>query len=214
MSWACGCGWEGEPDGVIRRVEKDRPIVACPGCRRGGLVIARPRLLFLQSTCRATAEPAWRGTEYRQSRAPFADALAVYTDGSSTGSYSAVVVRSGEILKATSRHPEPARSRNVAAEVMAVALGLSFCPRASTALVVSDYLGTGLWLQGRQRIRCEATWLRLRALLDVMRRRDLKVGFVHHRGHQGDESQFTLFNNIADRLCSTTARRAVVGEPE
>lgn len=135
----------------------------------------------------------------------------VFTDGASRGSFAAVVLRKDQRPIEVSRHwgKEALAQANVTAEIMGVVLGLKNATPDSKVTVVSDYIGTGCWLAGKWRIKNLDGMFRLRLLARVIRRRKLRVTFVHHKGHQTDDSEFTFWNNRADQLCEIAAE----GEP-
>lgn len=180
-----------------------------PSCECGAeeLVIHEPLVKVVQTTCPKSAENFSKWIHFRRKRTVKRDERVwVFPDGSSTGSYAAVVVHKKH-SGAHVRHAKQAPSRNVAAEVMGVALGLRHSPKGSRVVVVSDYVGTGAWLAGHWKVRNRDCLLRLGAISEILFRRNLKIGvFVHHRGHQKDRTDFTRYNNEADRLCSTRDR--------
>ena len=133
-----------------------------------------------------------------------------FTDGATRGSYAAVVLTPDGGVRDHSRYVgrENLPQRNVTAEVMGVALALRHSPEGSRVNVVSDYVGTGCWLHGRWAIKSHDCLLRLRLIARLIRTRSLDVVFIHHKGHQKDDSDFTRFNNRADQLCEEAAARA------
>ena len=74
-------------------------------------------------------------------------------------------------------------------------------PADAKLTVVFDLLGLGQWMLGHYqrndevvRQACEVCW-------DIIEDKRLRIIWVHHRGHQKDSSDFTRFNNMADKLC-------------
>jgi len=131
----------------------------------------------------------------------------VFTDGATRGSYAAVVLSPGQEPLHLSRFVGPMNlpQRNVTAEMMGVALGLNAVPEGSRVMVVSDYMGTGCWLAGQWKIKNPDALLRLRLIARLIRTRGLEVSFIHHKGHQVDDTDFTRWNNAADKLCEEAA---------
>jgi len=216
--WRCPvCKWVGS-GAHIASIDNTagKPIVVCPrGHTR--LKLARSVLVGpVQSTCPKTAGTPWRKTRLRRDRRVTEAEwetynMVAFTDGSSTGSYAAVLRTVGLMTNWREyfvRHPDATPAKNVTAEVLGVALALKHVPERSRVLVVTDYIGTAHWLDGTFSLRCPFTLVCLRMILRLMLKRQLKVTMVHHRGHQKDPSQFTTYNNRADKLAGVDARKA------
>ena len=201
----CLCRWEGSVKELeVRPNSGGRMTVFCPRSGHAGVKLKESALHSLQSTCPDSAEPPWKKSIHRPIRFMVKEDLADlygFTDGSSTGSYAAVLIDKEGRISEHSRHVPQSQTRNVAAEIMAVGLALNFAPRGSRVVIVSDYMGTGLWLHGCYGFKCADSTRRIRLLLHLIAARKLSVDFIHHRGHQADQSDFTIYNNRADELC-------------
>jgi len=142
-----------------------------------------------------------RWITFRSSReCASADVIYVFTDGSSLGGFAAVMVESGGFYDGWQGWQKPTPTRNVAAELNGVLLGLSKLPPwAHEVVVVSDYLGPAAWLTGNWKIKKVEVGNLVAAIQEVIAAFDLAVTFVHHKGHQKDDSAFTRWNVLADR---------------
>lgn len=146
------------------------------------------------------------------------DRVWCFTDGATRGSYAAAVITRAHdgalpVVQRFARYVGRAAlpQANVTAEIMGVALGLKQVPEGSRVNVVSDYVGTGCWLAGKWRIKHADALLRLRLIVKLIRSKDLDVTFIHHKGHQENETEFTRYNNLADRLCEQVLPEASSG---
>ncbi len=138
----------------------------------------------------------------RESRETTPDLVWIFTDGSSKGGYGAVVIADGEVTKLKG-HADPTSTRNVGAELNGMLLGLENVPMGSRVAIVSDYLGVAAWLSGNWRIKDDEVRRKISRAHEIARERGIVFArLVHHRGHQKDDSAFTRWNNLADRLAS------------
>ncbi len=147
-----------------------------------------------------------RWITFRESR-ECAEALFVFTDGSSLGGFAAILVENGEFLDGWQAWKKPTPTRNVAAELNGVLLGLSKLPPwAHEVVVVTDYLGPAAWLTRNWKIKKDEVRDKIAAIQEVIDVLCLAVTFVHHKGHQRpDESDFSYWNTMADAYASRTA---------
>jgi len=97
--------------------------------------------------------------------------------------------------------------RNVAAELRALILGLQHSPKGRECVVVHDYLGVGSWMVGAWQMNKDQVKQLIARAKEVQRIRQLTLSFVHHAGHQTDDSDFTYWNHEADRLCAPDTER-------
>ncbi len=130
-----------------------------------------------------------------------------FTDGATRGAYAALVITKDGIREYKKRVPRDSLAqRNVTAEMMGVALALTRCPPSRRVYVVSDYLGTGCWLNGKWKIKNADALQKLRFMSLLINKRDLDVVFIHTKGHTDGDNDFVRYNNRADQLCEEALR--------
>lgn len=151
---------------------------------------------------------------YRESRSIDESAFFVFTDGSSRGSFAAVIVRGAEAAATVGGFEPPTHTRNVGAELKGARLGLQSVPEGSKVVLVSDYLGVGAWMTGNWQARDPEVREITRQMRSIIEVRRLDVIYVHHRGHQKPRDihdLFTRYNAAADEHCTKLAKE--FGEP-
>lgn len=157
----------------------------------------------METTAEQTAENyAWASYRADRSMSP-ASRVWVFTDGSTTGWCSTVIVRPGvSVLPVSKKHPK-AQMANVQAELNGFLLGLEHVDPDSAVTVVSDYIGIGGWMTGAWQIKNPAVEKAIERAHEIAKEKRLLQGmhFIHHAGHQEDVSDFTTWNTVADRLC-------------
>lgn len=142
---------------------------------------------------------------YRAGRDCVEPRIYAFTDGSSRGSYAAVLVHPGGSSEQQVHWREPTKTRNVGAEWDAFVLGLEMSPKAARLTSVVDLLWIHAQLIGvRDTIEPEIVQ-KLERAKRLIETRELDLVLVHHDGHQKDASDFTKWNAVADRLCSSMA---------
>lgn len=155
----------------------------------------------MESTKPSTADRnEW--LRFRESRAIDEDAVWIFVDGSATGWHAAVIVQPGESVGYYCEHSPPTTTKNVGSELNGMLMGLKYCPEDSKVFIVHDYLGLGAWMTGNWRMKDEEVIDRITECKAIVESSELDVRFIHHQGHQKDESEFTRWNKEADRLCS------------
>lgn len=206
-SFLCtSCSWA-VPD-VPDAGDADEP--ECPACGAAIKMISMLRGT-VQTTWPRTAQATQYATYVRlrkSTRVIHKPGLTwAFTDGATRGSYAAAILLPDGSITDHSRYVGKWHlpQANVTAEVMGVALALRHSPVGTRVNVVSDYVGTGCWLHGKWRIKNHDCLRRLRLIARLIRKRRLDVVFIHHKGHQKDDSDFTRLNNRADRLCEEAA---------
>ncbi len=158
------------------------------------------------STCPRVTK-AHKGCEHLKTTHLNEGTVYIFTDGASTGHYSAVIAHRGGEPIPFAGYAEPTSTRNVGAELNGALLGLTkvldkHC--AKPVVVVSDYIGIACWLTGNWKVKDPEVRSIVQRILDVARTKGINnLNFVHHRGHQTDKSDFTRLNCLADRLCSS-----------
>jgi ribonuclease HI len=131
------------------------------------------------------------------------DVAWIFADGSSNGGYGAAIVYPRQRAELRRDYTEPTKTRNVGAELNAVLLGLREVDAGKRVAVVCDYLGFVAWYSGNWRIKDPEVREKIEEARRIVEERGLTIErLVHHRGHQKDESDFTKWNNYADRLAS------------
>lgn len=137
--------------------------------------------------------------------------LYVFTDGSTKGSFAAVYVRGADPAVAVEERvefKEPTGTKNMGAEWNGLLLALGHAPKGSKLVVVSDLLWLGATVVGARKAEHPELVESLRQAKETIEQRGLEVRFVHHEGHQKDESDFTRWNVRADELCKARGREA------
>jgi hypothetical protein len=134
--------------------------------------------------------------------------LYVFTDGSTLGSYAAVLVdrATGRVDEAARWRP-PTETRNVGAEWDGFILGLELLPVKASATMVVDLLWIHAQLIGVRRTVHAEIVEKLARARQLIEDKELELVLVHHDGHQADASDFSRWNARADASCAAAARR-------
>ncbi len=132
--------------------------------------------------------------------------LYAFTDGSTRGSYAAVLVQAGRTVKEECRWRPPTRTRNVGAEWDGFVLGLELAPPRARLTIVVDLLWIHAQLIDVRRTLDDEIVEKLERAKALISRKTLDLTLVHHDGHQTDASDFTRWNARADELCDAKAR--------
>lgn len=137
----------------------------------------------------------------------------IFTDGSSKGSYAAVIVNpAGVVANKLVEWRPPTHTRNIGGEWNGLLLGLRASPRGGRVAIVTDLLWVHAQLIGvRQTIEPE-TQAQLAVAHRLVHELGLDVILIHHDGHQKDESDYTRWNTLADSLCRAE-NKEVTGKP-
>lgn len=134
----------------------------------------------------------------------------IFTDGSSSGWHSAVLVFPGLKVVQAARWKKPTPTRNVGAELNGMLLGLKRVKTKKQIYLVHDYLGVGAWMTGNWKMKDQE----VRSVIDqgkaLIAEKQLDVRFIHHAGHQKDASDFTRWNGVADELCSAREKKTLI----
>lgn len=170
---------------------------------------------IVETTSQKTASNRYKTNwlRFRPSRCIDKDSVWMFVDGSSTGWYAAVVIDPFKnTVTKLAAFQEPA-SRNIGPELRSLLHGLSFADPTRSLVVVHDYLGTGAWLAGAWQIKSQNV---LDIVSDIRRLIDSRafksVRFIHHAGHQKDDSDFTRWNCVVDNLCTNKTEITDVSE--
>lgn len=125
----------------------------------------------------------------------------IFPDGSSTGWYSAVIIRPKVEKHIVTGCRKPPTS-SVVAEFDGVILGLSHTVPGEKITIVSDYLWTAYYVNGWWRVRQEALRENLTRVRKLIRARRLTdITFIHYGKEANDRCQFSFWNGTADGLC-------------
>ena len=136
------------------------------------------------------------------------EGLYVFTDGSTLGSYAAVLVNAAtDGVDEAARWRPPTKTRNVGAEWDGFILGLELLPVKAHATMVVDLLWIHAQLIGVRRTLDAEIVDKLARARQLIEEKELELVLVHHDGHQADASDFTRWNARADALCAEAARR-------
>lgn len=146
---------------------------------------------------------------FRKDRSLTSDRVWCFTDGSTTGWHSAILIVPGQYYRAAARSEPFHESRNIAGELNGFLLGLELIPDGSVVTIVHDFIGVGAWTIGAWEINSEDVKARITKARKLIEDKRLTVEFVHHAGHQDKKkkerpichSEFTKWNCAADRLC-------------
>jgi hypothetical protein len=135
------------------------------------------------------------------------EGLHVFTDGSTLGSYAAVLVDPTGRVEESSRWRQPTRTRNVGAEWDGFLLGLELLPEKTRATIVVDLLWIHAQLIGVRRTIDDEIVKKLNEARRLIEEKQFELVLVHHDGHQKDASDFPRWNAHADALCAEAAKR-------
>ena len=139
--------------------------------------------------------------QLRHLRSLEADRTWIFTDGSGTGWYAAVILRPGCEKHYVTGYNERS-GHNVGAELDGIVLGLENIRQGEKIAIVSDYLWNAYSVNGWYKINDSYLHERVLQIRRILETKGLSDAlFIHHRGHQKDSSDFSRWNNVADRLC-------------
>lgn len=158
----------------------------------------------VETTNPASAERKYRRpwVFLREDRSIEPDRVWVFTDGSSSGWHAAKIVRPLIDVRSLCRYIVPTRTRNVGAELNGFLLGLKNVEEDSTVVVVVDFLNIAAWMTGAFAVNDEEVKSKIDRAKRIVKSNHLRLSFIHHAGHQRDDSMMTYFNDLADQLCS------------
>jgi hypothetical protein len=167
--------------------------------------------LYLETTSKKAASVVYKTKwlYFREAQTVETGRTWIFTDGSSSGWFAAVIIDTKAArVRYGAAHAKPV-SANVGPELCGLILGLTLAPSHSPITVVHDYNGVGAWTAGAWKVDPDKPKLAL--LIDrareIIQQRKLDVLFVHHGGHQTNDTDFTRWNIVADELC--TAQKLV-----
>lgn len=165
--------------------------------------------LIVESTCSKTAARGLSWVRFRAERRVDDSAFFVFSDGSSTGSFAAVVAKGSVEPTVIDGFAEPTTTRNVGAELNGARLGLQQVPDDSTVVLVFDYIGVGAWLTGNWKIKDPEVAEKIADMKRIIATKRLQISYVHHRGHQkvaSEDDHFSRLNGAADARCVAVAK--------
>ena len=132
-----------------------------------------------------------------------------FTDGGADGWHAAVLLdTAGRARCVCFRRPNEAR--NVGSEldgvILAIELALELAAdRASEEqqlIIVSDFLWSAFYINGWRAVRHAYLVERVPVARGLLQRAGFaKTHFIHHGGHDGRATDFSTWNDVADRLC-------------
>lgn len=128
--------------------------------------------------------------------------LYAFTDGSSNGGYGVAIVKGGGEVTSHSGWEQPSSTRNVGAELNAMLLALRHLPEDCQVMIVSDYLGIAAWMTGNWKIKDPEVYKKIEQAKKMVEEKNIDALFCHHKGHQRNRTDFTLWNTAADELAS------------
>jgi len=131
--------------------------------------------------------------------------LWVFTDGGTLGWHAAVLVEPST----RARHVAACRAnaaRNVGSELDGVILGLQLAPTSARLSLVSDFLWSAYYINGWRKISHPYLRDRVAVARDLLTTKKFSSPvFIHHGGHDGAQTDFSLWNAAADQLCKQRA---------
>lgn len=127
-----------------------------------------------------------------------------FTDGSSSGWYAATILRPNNQIRYLADVSPPVMN-NVGPEMNGLLLALRHLPEGEACNIVHDYMGVGAWLTGSWNANKPAAVELVAKAKQIIKERGLQPHFIHHGGHQKDDSDFTYWNNFTDRHCTLQA---------
>ncbi len=163
---------------------------------------------LVESTHPGTIKPAHqaRWIRLRKSRGCDEDRTWIFTDGSSLGGFAAVILR-GEEMLTSADWKEPTPTKNIAAELNALVLGLREAKQGESVTIVSDYLGVAAWMTSNWKIKDQEVARIIKTAKTIVENLELDVRYIHHGSHQTDNSDFTRMNNLVDKLAGEMNKR-------
>jgi hypothetical protein len=166
-------------------------------------------VVSVETTVRATYEreagPRKRPVGFKPDRAIDSDDTWMFTDGSSKGWMSLVVLRPGEDVRLVARAART-ETRNVGAELAALVAAFDAARPGERIAVVSDFLWGIYYVLGWHRVENALLREQVTAARELLEeRRPAAVRFIHVKGHERDDSALGRWNDVADRLCSLGA---------
>jgi hypothetical protein len=152
-------------------------------------------------------DPSW--LKFRQDRHMTPDRLWLSVDGATSGWHAAVIFVPNQYYRLLCKFAPFHPTRNIAAELNALLLGLENTPSNSKVTVIQDFIGCASWTIGAWNINSEAVLERVTKACKLIEEKNLDINFVHHAGHQNKKkkdrpvcnSDFTYWNVVADELC-------------
>lgn len=162
----------------------------------------------METTSESATRPPYtkRFLTYRTSRHTDDNSIWMFIDGSSTGWHAAVILNPfNRTITKIAKFRKPDKSANVGAELMSLVIGLQAEEADPTKplVVVHDYIGTGAWLVKAWKIKSEEVREVVQGInytIDMLGFSSIR--FIHHGGHQKDDTEFTRYNSVADELCN------------
>jgi len=126
----------------------------------------------------------------------------MFTDGSSKGWQSLVVLRPGKDVRLLARAART-DTRNVGAEVAGLVSALdAILPRERVA-IVSDFLWSIYYVLGWHNVENALLREQVASARELLaKRRPASLRFIHVKGHLRDQSALGRWNDVADQLCS------------
>lgn len=160
---------------------------------------------MMETTSEKATKPAYtkKWLKYRTGRWINEESVWMFIDGSSTGWHAAVILDPFAKTKTEIADYGDPKSRNIGPELWSLLIGLREADPSKPLTVVHDYMGTGAWLVEAWKIKKQNVQDAVDEIKQVLSSREFtSVRFIHHGGHQKDDSDFTRYNNLADRLCN------------
>lgn len=160
---------------------------------------------MVETTSENAVKPAHtkRWLSFRTSRHIDNKSVWMFIDGSSSGWYAAVIL--DPFAKKITRLAEfqKPKSANIGPELWSLLLGLRTVDPTKPLTVVHDYMGTGAWLVGAWKIKSPNVREVIGAIRLMIEKKEFtSIRFIHHGGHQKDDTDFTRYNCEVDELCN------------
>jgi len=127
----------------------------------------------------------------------------MFIDGSSSGWHAAVILDPFAKEKTELAEFQKPKSSNIGPELLSCLIGLNEVDPTKPLTVVHDYIGTGAWLVKAWKIKSPNVQEVVDLIKATIEKREFtSIRFIHTGGHQKNDTDFGLWNNRVDELCS------------
>lgn len=132
----------------------------------------------------------------------------MFIDGSSTGWHGAIILDPFAKKRTDLANFQEPKSANIGPELLSCLLGLEQADPTKPLTIVHDYIGTGAWLVGAWKIKSPNVLEIVDLIKTTIKDRGFtSIRFIHTSGHQKNDTDFGIWNNRVDELC--TAKKSV-----
>jgi len=141
---------------------------------------------------------------YRNSRNIDKNSIWIFCDGTTMGCFASIILYPQDTITKKVGYTPQTSTKNVGAELNSVILGLEslVTPINFPVYLVVDYIGTIPWILGKWNINNPEVKDKIDTILKILKEKQIELYLIQHKSHQKDKSDFTLYNNMVDSLCS------------